>query len=288
MIPASFEYFAPVTISEAIALIEQYQDEAKVLSGGHSLIPLMKLRLAQPKYVIDIGRIPELNSISETGDALIIGALARHADVYRSELVQKKCPLLAETAGQIGDPQVRNRGTIGGSIAHADPAADWPAAMLALGAEIRVQGPQGARTIPAAGFFVDVLTSALEQNEILAQVRVPLPRTPPAGAYAKVPQSASGFAIVGVAVQLDLDGHRTCKSAAIGITGLASKAFRASETESALQGKVLDEATIKNAAELATSGIDSPLEDLHASGEFRLHLARVHTARAISKALSRG
>lgn len=288
MIPASFEYFAPASVSEALALIEQYRDEAKVLSGGHSLIPLMKLRLAQPKYLIDIGKIAGLNAIRETGGALSIGSLARHADVHRSALVKEKCPLLAETAGEIGDPQVRNRGTIGGSIAHADPAADWPAAMLALSAEIHAQGPNGSRVIPAAEFFVDVLTSSMEQNEILTEVRIPIPRTPPASSYMKIPQSASGFAIVGVAVQLDLDAGKVCRSAAVAITGLASKAFRAVETEHSLRGKALDEGAIQAAAALATSGIDSPLEDLHASGEFRLHLARVQTARAISKALGRG
>jgi carbon-monoxide dehydrogenase medium subunit len=286
MIPASFAYFRPETVEDALSLIAQHGDEAKVLSGGHSLVPAMKLRLAQPGVIIDIGRIQGLSGIRTDGDSIVIGALTTHYQVESSDLLRDKCPLLAQTAAQIGDVQVRNRGTIGGALAHADPAADYPAAILALGAEIKAIGPKGQRTIKADDFFVDMLTTALEPNEILTEIRVPATGTNKT-AYLKVPQSASGFAIVGVAVNLitSTNGSTSCKTARVGITGLASRAFRASGVENELTGKVLDSQSIKSAASKAADGQD-PMSDIHASADYRAHLARVYTQRAIEKAIA--
>ncbi len=286
MIPAKFEYFAPQTVDEALKLVAQYKNDCKILSGGHSLIPVLKLRLAQPAVVIDIGRIKELKAIKVDGNTIRIGALATHNEIATSAEIKQHCPLLAETAAQIGDQQVRNRGTIGGSLVHADPAADWPAAMVALDAEIVARSPSGERVIKAADFFVDMLTSAVKEDEIVTEIRLPVPAQPKAAAYLKVPQSASGFAIVGVAAQLDLDNGK-CKDVSIGITGLAPKAFRAKSVEDALRGKALDEATIKAAVEKADAEASDVMEDIHASGEYRRHLARVYTRRALQAAAGR-
>ncbi|HZS48751.1 MAG TPA: xanthine dehydrogenase family protein subunit M [Blastocatellia bacterium] len=284
MIPASFDYHRPTSIEETLSLLSKFGDDAKILSGGHSLVPAMKLRLAQPGVIIDIGKVPGMSEIRQDGDAIVIGALVTHYQVESSDLVKRLCPLLAQTAEQIGDVQVRNRGTIGGSLAHSDPAADYPAAMLALGAEITAVGPKGKRTIKADDFFVDMLTTALEPNEILTEIRVPATGSNKV-AYLKVPQSASGFAIVGVAVNLTTNGNSDCKSARIGITGLSARAFRANGVESGLAGKALDAPTIKSASSKAADGQD-PLSDIHASGDYRAHLARVYTQRAIEQALS--
>ncbi|MCS6815943.1 MAG: xanthine dehydrogenase family protein subunit M [Blastocatellia bacterium] len=286
MIPTTFEYFRPTALSEALALLEQHRDEAKLLAGGHSLIPLMKLRLAQPRYIIDLGGVKELSYIRESGDHLLIGAMTRHVEVETSEVLRQRCPLLAETAHQIGDVQVRNMGTIGGSLAHADPAADYPAAILALGAELRAVSTRGERWIPAEDFFVDMLTTALEPGEILVEVKVPAlgPRT--GAAYVKVAQKASGYALCGVAVVLAVDSNGVCQDAAVGITGVAPKAYRARAVEDALRGRMLDASTIADASAKAAEGID-PLEDLHASAEYRAHLARVWCRRAIEQARAR-
>jgi carbon-monoxide dehydrogenase medium subunit len=257
-----------------------------VLSGGHSLVPVLKLRLAQPAVVIDIGRIKELNFIRADSNTIRIGSLATHQAVADSEEVKGRCPLLAETAAQIGDQQVRNRGTIGGSLTHADPASDYPAAVLALGAEVVVRSTKGERVIKAADFFVEMLTSAVQAGEIVTEVRIPAPAQPKAAAYLKVPQSASGFAVVGVAAQLKLDGGK-CTEVSIGVTGLAPKAFRAKSVEDALRGQALDEATIKAAAEKADAEASDAMEDIHASGEYRRHLTKVYTRRALQAAAGR-
>src|SRR5262245_27959230 len=246
MYPAAFEYHDPTTVSDALALLKQHGDNAKLLAGGHSLIPLMKLRLASPAVIIDLGRVSGLNGISEDSGALVIGAMATHHAVEASPLVRSKAPLLADVAASIGDIQVRNRGTIGGSIAHADPAADWPAALLALNADVQVMGT-APRSIPASEFFRDLLTTALEPGEILTGIRVPVP--PRGGhAYAKVRQPASGFALVGIAVQLGLDAQGVCQSAAIGVTGVAAVAYRAAAVERLLAGRTLNADTINSAA----------------------------------------
>ena len=286
MIPANFDYFAPKTIEEALQLLEQHGEDAKILSGGHSLIPVLKLRLASPGVVIDIGRIAELKAIKVDGSTISIGANATHAEIAANADLKTHCPLLTETAAQIGDQQVRNRGTIGGSLTHADPAADWPAAILALDAEIVARSSQGTRTIKAANFFLDLMTSAVESDEIVTEIRIAKPAQPAASVYLKVPQSASGFAVVGVAAQLKVTNGK-CETASIGVTGLAPKAFRAISVEAALVGKALDEAAISAASAKADAEADDAMEDIHASGDYRRHLARVFAKRAVQAAAAK-
>ncbi len=286
MIPSNFAYHAPASVEAALQLLDQHGDDVKILSGGHSLLPTMKLRLATPAVLVDIGRIPELSAIKLENGVLRIGANATHAALAASAEVKQHCPLLAETAAQIGDPQVRNRGTIGGSLTHADPAADWPAAILALNAEIIARSTGGERTIKAADFFVEMMTTAIEPNEIVIEIRVPVPAQPKASAYLKVAQSASGFALVGVAAQLKLTNGQ-CEEVSIGITGLAPKAYRAKAVENALRGQTLDAAAIKAAASHADADASDALGDIHASADYRRHLTRVYAGRALQAALSR-
>jgi aerobic carbon-monoxide dehydrogenase medium subunit len=281
MIPVAFDYVRPSTLDEAIGLLAKHGDDAKLLAGGHSLIPAMKLRLSQPGVVVDISRIGSLRSISERDGKIAIGALTTHYAIESSELLTRLCPLLPEVAGTIGDVQVRNKGTVGGSCVHADPAADWPAAMLALNAEFEISGPGGNRTVQAEHFFVDILTSAVGPGEILISIRVPV--TGKTAAYVKFAQKASGFAIAGVAALVD----KTRKEVSVAVTGVAPKAYRASAVEAALRGAELSAATISAAALKTAEGID-PLSDIHASAEFRAHLACVQTKRAIELAASRG
>jgi len=276
MIPAAFDYYQPKTLEEAIGLLAS-NDEAKVLAGGHSLLPAMKLRLAQPKALVDLSRIAELNYIREENGQIVIGAMTTHFEIESSALLREKCPLLPEVAAHIGDVQVRNKGTFGGSLVHADPAADWPAAALALDAEFQIAGLSARRTVPAADFFVEMMQSAVQSNEILREIRVPV--TPKSVAYAKFAQKASGFAIAGVAVVIE----KTNREVRIGITGVAPKAYRAIAVENELRGKPLSPESIRAASAKAAEGIDS-LNDIHASAEFRAHLARVHCARALARA----
>jgi len=280
MIPASFDYFRPQSLEEAIGLLNQHGEEAKVLAGGHSLVPALKLRLAQPKVVIDIFRISDLNYIREQDGKIAIGAMTTHHVIETSALLREKCPLLAEIAPHIGDVQVRNRGTLGGSLVHADPAADWPAAILALDAELDVVGPNGSRQISAKKFFVDLFQTALQPNQILPQIRVPA--TPRSVAYVKFAQRASGFAIAGVAVVV----HANSKTVSVGVTGVAAKPYRANAVEKSLEGQLLTAESIAAAAKRAANRID-PLNDIHASAEYRAHLARVNTQRALQLAASR-
>ena len=243
------------------------------------------LRLAAPRYVIDIGHLRGMSYIREENGQIAIGALTTHSEIEHSELLAAKCPLLPQTAAQIGDVQVRNRGTIGGSLAHADPGGDYPAAILALDAEIIAANTSGTRTIPARDFFVDMLTTQLHPGEILTQIRI-APRPPQSGtAYEKLHQPASGFAIVGVAANVLLgNGRKAIERAAIGITGLAAKAFRAEAVERALNGKTISDKVIEDASRNAAQGVE-PLSDLHASGEYRREMARVFTRRAIARAI---
>jgi len=286
MIPAQFEYVAPKTLEDALRLVERHGDEAKILAGGHSLLPLMKLRLAQPRYVIDIGRLRNMNYIREENGHIAIGALTTHAEIESSTLLRSKCPLLPETAAVIGDAQVRNRGTLGGSLAHADPAADYPATALALDLEIVAASTAGTRTIPIAEFFVDMLTTTLRPGEILSQVRV-APLAPQTGtAYEKLHQPASGFAIVGVAARLTLRKDGTIEDVAIGVTGLGPKAFRAADVEKILRGKKASEKLFAEASRHTAEGIE-PLSDLHASADYRREMVAVYTRRALERALTR-
>ena len=283
MIPAQFDYVVPASLDEAVALLAQHGDEAKILAGGHSLIPAMKLRLAQPQLLIDIGRLKDLAYIREEGGQLLIGALTTHYELESSARLRELCPLLPACAASIGDVQVRNKGTIGGSLVHADPAADWPAAALALDAELVATSAQGERTIKAANFFLDMLTTALQPGEILREIRVPLSKTRTGQAYLKLPHPASGFAVVGVAVNLTRQ-NGTCAAIAVGITGVSVKAYRATSVEQALTGQPLDEQTITTAAQRAAEGVELN-DDLFASADYRRHLATVYTRRAITAAI---
>jgi carbon-monoxide dehydrogenase medium subunit len=286
MIPSSFDYHAPKTLEEALRLLERHGDEAKLLAGGHSLLPLMKLRLASPRFVIDIGRLRGMSYVREEEGMIAVGALTTHADVMASELLAQKCPLLSETAAEIGDVQVRNRGTIGGSLAHADPAADYPASILALDADIVAATSGGTRTIAARDLFVDMLTTQIRPGEILTQVRVPVQKGRAGASYKKLYQPASGFAIVGVAARLTLAANGKIETVAIGVTGLGPKAFRAEGAEKALIGKKPGEKEIASAAKLAPRGIE-PLGDLHASADYRREMAIVYTRRALEAAVAR-
>jgi carbon-monoxide dehydrogenase medium subunit len=287
MIPSAFEYIAPTTMQEALSLLSTHQDEAKVLAGGHSLLPLMKLRLATPAYLIDLGRIPDLSYIRDSGGRIQIGPMTTHFMVESSALLQQRLMALPEAAGSIGDVQVRNRGTIGGSLAHADPAGDLPAVMQMAEAQLKLVGPGGERTVPAEQFFVDLLTTALGPDELLAEIQLDIPPARTGTAYMKVFQKASGFAIVGVAARVTLgaDG-RTCQTARVGITGVAAKSLRAMAVEQALEGQPIDEAAISAAAEHASDDVEA-LSDLHASADYRLALTRVYTKRALLRALTR-
>jgi len=277
MFAAPFEYLRPSTVDEAVALLAQHGDDAKLLAGGHSLIPAMKMRLAQPRFIVDLGRVSGLSYIRESGNMIAIGAMTTHYALESSALLGSKCPLIPETAQTIGDLQVRNRGTLGGSLAHADPAADWPAAILALDAEIDLAGPQGRRTVKADGFFVDLLQTRARPDEVLCEIRVPA--TSKQVAYEKTEQKASGFAIVGVAVVVGKGGD-----VRIGVTGVASCAYRAKAVERALAGQAAASSdAIARAASHAGDGIEA-LGDIHASPEFRLHLVEVNTARALRRA----
>lgn len=285
MIPAQFEYHRPASVSEALQLLRSLPD-AKLLAGGHSLLPMMKLRLTSPAHLIDLGRIKDLRYIKESGSSVAIGALTTHWTIESSPLVQQKLPSLAECARSIGDVQVRNVGTIGGSLAHTDPAADYPAAVLALNAELVAEGPGGRRTIAAGEFFTGLFSTALRPDEILVEVKVPVlpPRT--GSAYLKFPHPASGFAVVGVAAVLTMDSKGRCEQARIGITGVGPFAYRPQRTEDALRGVALDDKTIAAAADKAGDGVDVN-EDIFASADYRRHLAQVFTKRAIKAALQR-
>ena len=280
MIPQTFEYTAPKTLDEAIALAG---NGAKLLAGGMSLIPMMKLRLTAPEHLVDLGRIKDLNYIREEGAALHIGATTTHYAVESSSVLRAKCPLLAETAAAIGDVQVRNMGTIGGSVAHADPSADYPAALQALEAKIVIRGAKGERTVGAADFFVDSFTTTLEPGEVIREILVPVEEAGTGVSYQKNVQPASGFAIVGVAARVRRsDGKITM--ARIGVTGLSNIGYRATAAEKALEGTTGSPADIAKTVALVAQGADAN-SDLYASADYRKHLAAVYAARAITAAL---
>jgi len=284
MIPASFDYIVPRSLKGATDALAKYGDEAKLLAGGHSLLPMMKLRLAQPGVLIDLKRLAKLRRIRQENGHVHMGALATHHQVEASRVIKSKCSLLAKTAATIGDTQVRNRGTIGGSIAHADPAADIPAAVLALGGDVLLTESGGERWVSLEDFFLGPLTTALEPTEILTALRIPASIPHTGNAYQKVKQPASGFAIVGVAVRLVVQ-ENVCSDIGIGVTGLGGTPFRARTVEDELRGKTLSADLIESASAQVTGGVDA-LDDIHASAEFRSHLARLHTGRAIRDALT--
>jgi aerobic carbon-monoxide dehydrogenase medium subunit len=286
MIPVSFDYIAPQSLEEALRALAAHGEEAKLLAGGHSLLPLLKLRLANPKLLIDLSKVPGLSGISQQDDKIVLGALATHYQIESSKLLKSKCPLLPETARFIGDVQVRNRGTIGGSLVHADPSADWPAAILALRGELKLSGPKGQRQIAAEEFFLAPMITAIEPTEILTEIRVLVSSRRYGSAYLTLAQPASGFAVVGVAVWLRLDTKGRCEDIGVGVTGLSEKPFRARPVEERLRGNKLTPKLIEESAAQVTEGSD-PLEDLHASAKFRAHLAQIYTSRALQEAVKR-
>jgi carbon-monoxide dehydrogenase medium subunit len=283
MIPQNFEYSAPNNLKEALALLSD--GNAKVLAGGMSLIPLMKLRLAAPDHLVDLGRVPDLKSIREEAGSVRIGATVTHYEIESSPLIRAKCPLLAEAASNIGDVQVRNMGTIGGSIAHADPAADYPASLLALEAQVRIVSAKGERTARIEEFLVDALSTALEPGEIVREVIVPVEAAGTGVSYQKMVQPASGFAIVGAAARVRKSGGKV-SFVRVGITGLAAKAFRAAAVEKLLQGTGASATEVQKAANVVADGVDAN-SDLSASAAYRCQMAKVYTARALTQALAR-
>ncbi len=282
MISSAFEYSRATSVDDALAKLRAANGDAKLLAGGHSLIPVMKFRLSEPKMLIDIGRIPELSGIRKKGDKIEIGAGTVHHEVATSSLLQQACPMIADTAATIGDPQVRNRGTLGGSIAHADPSADYPAALLALDAEIHVKGLNGARVIRARDFFQGLFTVDLNDEIIVAVQFAPVK----AAAYAKLYQRASHFAIVGVAAALDVS-KGVITSARIGVTGASSHATRLPDVEDALTGKAPSAKTIATAVRTAGAALEDLNSDIHASKEYRRAMIPVFAGRAITAALKR-
>ena len=286
MYPASFDYHTPGTVQEAIALLGKLKDDAKLLAGGHSLIPMMKLRLAQPKHLIDLRKVPNLAGIKEDGNTLSFGAMTTWWQIESSKVVKAKIPVLSETAAMVGDPAVRNLGTIGGSLAHADPAADMPATVIALGAEFVVEGAKGRRTIKVDDFFKGLMTTAVGADEILVEVRVPVPAAGSGADYQKFKHPASRFAVVGVCAVVTVDGKGACSKAGVGVTGAGTHAIRAKGVEAGLTGKTLDQATIEAAASKAADGVDVQA-DLQGSVEYKQHLLRVHARRAIEAALKK-
>ena len=286
MHPASFGYEAPGSLEEAFGLLRQHGEDAKLLAGGHSLLPAMKLRLTQPEVLIDLSRIPGLNGIRVDGDTLVIGALTTHTEVSTSETVRKLLPGLADTASVIGDLQVRNRGTMGGSVAHADPGADLPVTLTALNASFVLTSAEGERTVAADDFFVDFFTTALEPNEILTAIRIPLPSTPARTSYAKLPHPASGYVVVSAAAALTVDGSGACTGARVVLGGVGGTPHRATRAEGALEGRALTPEVIAAAAERAADGID-PHADSYADEEYKCHMAAVYARRAIEAAAAR-
>ncbi|MFN8624490.1 MAG: xanthine dehydrogenase family protein subunit M [Candidatus Binatia bacterium] len=286
MIPARFAYLRPASVEEALHLLRAHGDDARLLAGGHSLVPLLKLRLAAPRYLIDIGRLRALAYIREEAGTIRIGALTTHAEIERSDLLRAGVPVLSEAASRIGDVQVRNRGTIGGSLVHAHPAADLPAAMLVLEAEMMLQGPDGTRRVAAADFFAGMFTTALRPDEILVEIRVPAPPQGTGAAYLKAEDKASHFAVVGVAALVGLEPNGACRFARVGIAGVAGIPFRAAAVEALLARKPLTADGVRLAAQAATERVE-PLSDLFASPEYRRHLTQVYVARALLQAASR-
>lgn len=279
MIPPSFEYLRPKTIPEAIAMLQQHGDAAKILSGGQSLIPMMKLRLARPSILIDINRISGLSHVKEEDGYLKIGGLTREAELEASPLVRSKYPILADTTHVIADPQVRNLATVGGNLAHGDPANDHPATMIALGARVVANGPKGERVIPIEKFFLSIFTTALEPDEILTEIRVPIPPARSAGAYLKLERKVGDFATAAVAVQMTFDEQGACQKVGIGLTNVGATPVKAQKAEEFLLGKKLDDDAISQAAQLAADEAE-PSADLRGPVEYKKGLVKELAKRA--------
>jgi aerobic carbon-monoxide dehydrogenase medium subunit len=286
MIPPSFQYLRPKTVPEAVAMLQQHGDEAKILSGGMSLIPMMKLRLARPGVLIDINRISGLSYVKEEGGYLKIGGLTREAEMESSPLVRSKYPILLDTAHVIADPQVRNMATVAGNLAHGDPANDHPATMVALGAQVIATGPKGERVIPIEDFFVSLFATALQHEEILTEIRIPVPAARSGGAYFKLERKVGDFATAAVAAQLTLDEKGVCQSVGIGLTNVGPTPVKARKAEEFLRGKKPDESNIAQAAQLAADE-STPSPDLRGPVEYKKGLVKELTKRALTRALER-
>ena len=286
MIPPSFEYLAPKTIPDAVALLQKHGDEAKILAGGHSLIPAMRLRLAEPGYLIDISGIGGLDYIQEESGQLRIGAMTCEAALEESEIVQRKFPLLLDTAKMIADPSVRNMATVGGNLAHGDPANDHPATMLALRASVVAEGPNGTREIKIDDFFPDFFTTALSEDEILTEIRIPTPPSASGGAYLKIERKVGDYAAAAVACQLNIDSSGSIENIGLGLTNVGSTPIRASSAEELLKGKKPDENMLAEAGRLAAADSE-PMEDLRGSAEYKIALVNELTQRAIKLSLQR-
>ena len=286
MIPPSFEYLPPSNISDAVALLQKHGDEAKILAGGHSLIPAMRLRLAEPGYLIDISGIGGLDYIQEESGQLRIGAMTSEAALEESDIVQRKFPLLLDTTKMIADPSVRNMATVGGNLAHGDPANDHPATMLALRASVVAEGPNGTREIKIDDFFPDFFTTALSEDEILTEIRIPTPPSASGGAYLKIERKVGDYAAAAVACQLNIDSSGSIENIGLGLTNVGSTPIRASSAEELLKGKKPDENMLAEAGRLAAADSE-PMEDLRGSAEYKIALVNELTQRAIKLSLQR-
>ncbi len=282
MLPSRFEYHRAASLDEALELLERYGDDAKVLAGGQSLIPVMKLRLATPGHIVDIGKLG-LNEVVESDGRLRVGALTRHKDLERSDLLKARYPVMAAAAPLISDPIVRNLGTIGGSLCHADPAGDWGSVMLALGASVVLRSPRGERELPASEFLVDTFTTAIEPDEILTEVRVPQPGPASGGTYLKLERKVGDFATVGAAVHLSLS-NGTIERAGIGLTAVGSRNIQATDAEAGLAGAEPTEAAFAEAARLAAEA-SSPVSDVRGSADYKRHVVDVYVRRGLARAL---
>ena len=285
MIPAKFDFHAPASIDEVLSLLSEYGDDARVLAGGHSLLPMMKMRFAAPQHLIDLNGIDELRGISEDGGTIRIGAMTTENQVIAADLLAAKCPLLPEAASQIGDPQVRNRGTIGGDICHGDPANDHPAVTLAADATYLLQGPNGERSVHSSEFFLGSFHTAIEPNEIMTAIRIPAANGSTGSAYLKLKRKTGDWATAAAAVQLTLDGD-TCSSICIALTNVGPAAIRVTAAEEALTGKSIDEGLISEAADHAMAACE-PVEDLRGDVEYKTQMAGEMTRRAIRQSLAR-
>jgi aerobic carbon-monoxide dehydrogenase medium subunit len=285
MFPAAFDYSAPANLGEAIALLKKHGDDAKIMAGGQSLIPLLKLRFAQPALVIDIGRLPSMAGIGRHNGHLSIGALARHVDIERNAELPTLCPILVEAVHWISDPLVRNRGTMAGSICHADPSGDWGSVMLALGASVVARSESGERVIPIDGFFKGPFTTALRPDEIVIEIRIPMPKGPAGGAYNKLERKVGDFATVAVAVHVELSGGKIA-SAGIGLTAVGETNLKATAAEKALVGHEPTDEVIAEAARLAAAAAE-PKDDIRGTAAYKKDVVRVYVQRGLKTALGR-
>ncbi|MGI8856167.1 MAG: FAD binding domain-containing protein [Thermomicrobiales bacterium] len=287
MLPGEFEYHRAGSVDEAIKLIGQYGDDGKFIAGGHSLLPLMKLRLSEPAHLIDISGIPNLSYVKRSNGSVSVGALTTHYQLESNAELAKSVQIVPEAAAHIGDVQVRNRGTVGGSVAHADPASDLPSVLVALDAEFIAKGPKGERTIKAADFFQDLMTTSLSEDELLTEIRFQAPQGKAGSAYEKLANKASHYSVVGAAAIIIVGGDGTVQECRLAFSGVSAKPVRATAVENALKGKQPTAEAIAEAASHAAEGISDALSDIHASEEYRLAMTKVYAKRALTKAVER-